>query len=296
MLAALVSNLLLGAAIVATRYVIGQTDPLTLAALRYTIAAASLLPLVVLLRPALPPWRDLLALGLLGVLLFGLFPITYNESLKYTLASRAAVEFALVPLLTLALSAALRYEAFTMRKLLGTLLALAGIALALGDPASLLSAPPRVWLGDFLMFVTVCLGATYNALSRRPLQRHPALVSALVSLLPGTVFLLGVRALAGEGLALPHFTATGWAAVVFVGIAGGSLGYFLFMWALRHGTPARVAMFVPLNPIASAFLAAWLLGEPFGPGLAVGLVLVTAGILLVNWRPGRPAARAAVPR
>jgi drug/metabolite transporter (DMT)-like permease len=290
MLAALVANLLLGAAIAATRFVVHDTGPLTLAFLRYAIATASLLPFLLWRRPALPPPRDLVLLGLLGVLLFGLFPITYNASLTYTFATRAAVVFALVPLLTLALAALLRYEAFTPRKLAGTLLGLAGVALALGDRAALREAPPTVWLGDGLMFVTVCLGASYNVLSRRPLQRQPALVAAVASLLPGTAFLAAVAWLAGAPLAWPALTPAGHAAVLFTGIAGGSLGYVLFLWALRHTTPTRVAVFVPLNPIAASALAAVLLHEPAGPSLLAGLACVTAGILLVNW----PWARRAV--
>ncbi len=288
--AALLANVLLGAAIVATRYVIPRTDFLTLALLRYGLGTASLLPFLLWARPPLPPRRDLLSLAALGLLLFGLFPLTYNAALQHTLASRAGVLFALVPLLTLALAVAIGYERFQGRRLVGGLLALAGIALALGDPASL-GAAPGVWRGDALMGVTVCLGAAYNVLSRRPLQRQPALTGVAISMAAGALalgVLRGLVALAGGGAGWPAFTATDWAVLAFIASGGASLGYWLFLWALKHATPTRVAVFVPLNPIVAAGLGALLLGEPAGPGLLLGLAFVTAGIVLVNW-PGRTA-------
>jgi len=141
------------------------------------------------------------------------------------------------------------------------------------------------------MGVTVCLGAAYNVLSRRPLQRQPALTGVAVSMAAGTLglgLLRALLALAGAGGGWPAFTRTDWAVLAFIAIGGASLGYWLFLWALRHATPTRVAVFVPLNPIVAAALGALLLGEPAGPGLLLGLAFVTAGILVVNW-PGRTA-------
>ncbi len=82
-------------------------------------------------------------------------------------------------------------------------------------------------------------------------------------------------------------------AVGFTGIFGGSLGYFLFVWALEKGTPARVAVFVPLNPITAAALGAWLLNERLTVWFMLGLGCVVVGILLSNHAPrtGRGAAR-----
>jgi drug/metabolite transporter (DMT)-like permease len=296
LLAALASNLLLGVAIVATRYVIAHTEYLSLAFLRYSLAAATLAPFALWLRPGLPPGRDLLSLAALGVLLFGLFPLSYNAALQYTLATRAAVAFAGVPVLTLGLAALLGYEALTLRKALGAALALAGVALALGDRAALLAAPAGMWRGDLLMGVTVVLGSSYNVLSRRPLQRGTALGGTTISLVAGAAFLGLVLALRPAPALWPPPQPALWAAVAFVGIGGGSLGYFLFVWALKHTTPSRVAVFVPLNPIVAAVVASAWLGEPVGAGLVLGLAFVTAGIALVNWPAvqgllaGRPGA------
>src|SRR5258708_17812999 len=60
-----------GAAIVATRFVIGQTSPASLALLRYAIGFCCLLPPVLLARRVRLERRDLLPLPPPGVVQFG---------------------------------------------------------------------------------------------------------------------------------------------------------------------------------------------------------------------------------
>ena len=290
--AASLANVFLGSTIVATRYVAVGADPLLLAFLRNSIGALTLLPLL-LLAPSLRLEKgDALPIFALGVLQFGVFPFTYTTALQYTPASRAAVVFAMVPLLTLALSAVLRVEALTRLKLGGAMLALAGVLLTLGHRA--LSSPEGgIWIGEIFMLITVCIGATYNVLSRRYLLQYSARLLIVYFMASGTLFLAPLAALRATADGFPVFSLAEWGAVAFTGIFGGSLGYFLFVWALEKGTPARVAVFVPLNPITAAALGAWLLNERLTVWFMLGLGCVVVGILLSNHAPrtGRGAAR-----
>jgi len=74
----------------------------------------------------------------------------------------------------------------------------------------------------------------------------------------------------------------GWAAVLFLGIFGGAVGFGLWIWALRHSTPSRVAVFLALNPITAITLGVVLLGESAGVRLFVALAMVIAGIQLAS--------------
>ncbi len=69
--AAATTGILVGAAIVATRFVIGQTSPAALALLRYLIGFGCLLPPLLLSARVRFERRDLLPIGLLGVTQFG---------------------------------------------------------------------------------------------------------------------------------------------------------------------------------------------------------------------------------
>ena len=66
-LAGTVTGVLVGAAMVATRYVIGQTDPASLALLRYGIGTLGLIPPLLLIRRVKFAGRDLIPIALLGI-------------------------------------------------------------------------------------------------------------------------------------------------------------------------------------------------------------------------------------
>ena len=57
---------------------------------------------------------------------------------------------------------------------------------------------------------------------------------------------------------LPDVDATGWTAIVFVGLSSGG-GYVLWLWALRHASPTRATAFLSLSPLTAAVLGTALL-------------------------------------
>jgi drug/metabolite transporter (DMT)-like permease len=285
--AAALANTFLGATIVATRSVAVSADPLVLAFLRYAIGALTLLPLLLFVPRTRVHRGDLLPVLGLGIALFGVFPYTYATALHYAPASRGALVFATAPLLTLVIAALLRVEAFTRLKLAGALLALAGVLLTFGRRA-LAEEGGTLWTGELFMLVTVLIGASYNVLSRRYLLKYSARLLVVYFMGAGALFLAPFAALRIGMTGLPDLTLAGWGAVLFTGTCGGSLGYFLFIWALEKATPTRVAVFVALNPITATALAAWLLKEQLTVWFLLGLGCVVAGILLANH--ARPSA------
>ena len=100
--AAAVTGIQVGSAIVATRYVVDQTGPASLALLRYLIGLCCLLPPLLLSTPrARFERRDLLAISLLGITQFGILIALLNYGLRSVPSARAALIFATFPLLTL---------------------------------------------------------------------------------------------------------------------------------------------------------------------------------------------------
>jgi len=119
LLAAAATGVQVGAAIVASRMVVAEVPPLTLAMLRYAIGFLCLLPFV------FKPWgsvaletktwnaitrlpvADVLAMAALGLGQFAILIALLNFGLQHVGAAQAALIFSLFPLLTLLLSAVL---------------------------------------------------------------------------------------------------------------------------------------------------------------------------------------------
>ncbi|MEA2928995.1 MAG: hypothetical protein QOG38_1423 [Hyphomicrobiales bacterium] len=282
-LIAVLSSSFGGMAGAVTRFVVGTIDPVTLAAFRFGIGFLLLLPLLLLLRSALPRGRDWLGAAALGIMFFAVFFVFYNIALAYTTAARGALALSTLPLWTMAVAALLGAESLTARKTLGVLIAVGGVAVAL--LAGLGIAPQGAWRGDLLMVgATLCM-AFYNVWSRPFIARSSALGFVTASMGAGAICLVAAAALSGGFSVIRTFGSAQWIAVLYLGAFGGAAAFFLWVLALRMTTPTRVANTMTVNPIAASLLAAVLVGEPIGWNLVVGLAAVAAGIWIASSRP-----------
>jgi len=279
--AAAATGVQVGSAIVATRFVIGQTAPASLALLRYAIALGFLLPVMLQSPRVRFERRDLLPIALLGMMQFGVLIGLLNYGLQTVSSVRAALIFGTFPLLTMILAAALGRERLSVTTTLGVLLTIVGVGLALGEKALERGGAPHQWIGELAVLGSALSGAVCSVLYRPYLRKYPTLAVSALAMLASLGFLAVLAAGEGFFTTWPHFTPTGWLAVVFIGASSGA-GYFLWLWALNHTTPTRVAAFLALGPVTAAVLGTLLLGETMSVLVVVGLASVVLGLLLSN--------------
>jgi drug/metabolite transporter (DMT)-like permease len=284
-LAASTASVVFGASVVATRFAVAQTDPVSLAFLRYLIATLCFAPVLFRARKLAIPRRDIAGLAALGGLFFGVFPWSFSASLVYLPASRVALMMTTMPLVTLIISRLRGVESFTAPIVAGQILAFIGLWLALGSSHGAEATGARVWMGIALMVVTVLCGAIFNVFSRPYLKRYPPLTVSALAMAAGTLLLLPLAAARGLFSAPPAFSPAGFVAVAYLGTFGGALGFSLWIWALQRSTPSRIAVFIALNPVTATLLGALLMHEPMTRSFVAGLVCVLGGIFLANWRP-----------
>jgi drug/metabolite transporter (DMT)-like permease len=283
-----------GAAIVASRFAVAEVPPLTLAMLRYAIGFLCLLPFALpmvrgvlqVLRP-----RDLAAMAALGTGQFGILIALLNWGLQSVPAAQAALIFSLFPLLTLLLGAALGREQVTPRLAAGVLLSIAGVVVSLLP--KLQAAHAAGWWGELAVLASACAGALCSVLYRPYLQRYATVPVSAFAMLASVLFL----AVAALGEAWPArvgtFGPAAWAAVVFIGVSSG-IGYFWWLYALKHESPTRVTVFLALNPVTAALLGWALLGERLPTQMVMAVLLIAAGLWLATRTPAsgkrQPAA------
>jgi drug/metabolite transporter (DMT)-like permease len=283
---ALVSSCLGGTAAAITRYLAGNTDPITLAILRWAIGFCCVLPAALLLKARWPRRGDWPAVAALGFCFFGVFFVLYNIAMSYTTAARASLALATLPLHTMVVGALLGIEPLTRRKSIGVCIAVLGVAAALATGLS--AAPPGAWRGELIMTAAVLCMAFYNVWSRPFIQRSSALGFLTVGMGTGAAALVLVGALTGSVAALSQFSTPQWIAGIYLGVAGGALAFILWVLALERASPTRVANTMTVNPLAAGLLATQLVGEPITPNLVLGLVAVFAGIWIATSEVRKP--------
>jgi drug/metabolite transporter (DMT)-like permease len=275
-LAAVVSSALGGVAGGTTRFIIGATDPVTLGVFRFGTGFLILLPIALASGRRWPQGRDWIAAALLGILFFFAFSVLFNLAYSFTTAARGALALSTMPITTMLVAAAVGAERLSLRKSAGVVIALGGVALALAS--GLGNAPPGAWRGELVMLVATLCMSLYNVWSRPFMARADPLTFLTAGMGAAAACLLVGAVLIGGFSVVREFGAAQWIAVGYLGVLGSAVIFFLWVYALSHTTPTKVAVSITVNPIFAALVGALFIGESIGTDLVIGLVAVLAGI------------------
>ena len=278
-LASAIASVITGTALVATRFVVSNSDGLTIATMRYVVAAACLLPLVPVFGRMDVTLRDLFPIAGLGVLYFCFFPWCISSAMEFTTASGGAIVLACTPAATLLLGNLTGGEEWSIRKGFGVTFAIFGAATAIGNIG--FNFQTTAWRGDGLMIVAMLLGAIYANFSKHYLEKYSPLVVTAIAMGAGALGLLVLWGTTGFPHGVSRLDSADWLSVLYIGVAGGALSFFLYAWALGQTAPTTTMILLPLNPIAAVIAGALFLNEPLSLELFLGLALVIIGIFLV---------------
>jgi drug/metabolite transporter (DMT)-like permease len=107
----------------------------------------------------------------------------------------------------------------------------------------------------------------------------------LVAILHGDFAVLDVSAISGRS----------WLAFVYLVLIGSLLGFSVFVWLMKHSTPARVATYAYVNPIVAVLLGWWLLDEPVTQRTLVSAAVIVVAVAMITMQKNKasPAARRA---
>jgi len=283
---AFIAAILFGASVVAVRVAVQDIPPLTLAILRFGQGGFLLLLLLLIWARDLlrVDRRDVPYLILLGAIFFTIFPVTFNTSLRLTEASRGAMMLATMPLWSVLLARVATGEHLNIRQTCGVLLTFAGVGVVLAERGLTFVGTNLSLAGDALMLVTALCGAVYGVLAKRMLTRYKALTVTAYAMVLGTLLLVPAAFVEDPFSALERMRTETVMLVLFLGIFGGAIGYFLWTFALTRLSPTQVAVYVNLNPMIATLLGVTLLAEKLTGIFVVGFAAVLAGVLLVNLR------------
>ncbi len=251
---------------------VDELDPLWAAALRFLVAGTIFALGMAVLRIPIPHGRALIGSALYGIIgFFAAFAFLFWGFLE-TPPGTGQIIVALVPLLTLLLAVAHGLERFSLRPLLGVLIALAGLVFLVSDRVEANVPLPAL--------LAVVVGAAFLAESgvvvKLTPRAHP-IASNAVGMLSGGALLLGLSAIVGDAWTLPSEPDT-WAALVFL-IVGGSVAVFgLFVFLLGRWTASAVSYTLILQPLPTLIYSALLTGEALTASLLLGGAVVVLGV------------------
>ena len=287
----MLAQLLLAAAVFggtwpAGKVAVEHVPPLVASTARFGLAAVLLGGWVRLRRGRLPlPRRQdlplVLALGATGIAGYSVFFLVGLE--KAPAADGSILVPGLIPVVTTLLVWRLHGERPSSRVLAGLAVALVGLVVVV-DPVGGFGSQ-RIEGDAILLGGPVCW-ALYSILGRVAVARFDPVLATTYAVAVGTVMLLpfsatGLHRLAGA-------PATAWLAILYLSPLATVFGFVIFYEGVRVIGAARASMTTLLVPVFGVLSSVVVLGEPLRVGVAIGGVVVLAGLWLVQ-RPGRPA-------
>ena len=224
-------------------------------------------------------WRDELTMLGLGLTGGSMYFLTENESLRFTTATNTSLIVCSCPLFAMLIIALFyKSERFSARQILGSVVALAGMAVVVLNGHFILHLSP---LGDTLAFSACLCWALYTLLMKPVMGRYPAMFITrkvffygILTILPYYVFVPDMPSL--DVLLRP---AVMWN-LLFLGSVASMLCYLTWSWCMKGLGAVVCTNWVYVNPITT-IVAAWLiLGEQITTYFLRGSVLLIAGMYL----------------
>lgn len=271
-----------GISFVATKAALKDVSPIVLVALRFAIGAALLLALV----RELPPRREWGPLALMGFVGVFVHQMLQSFGLTMTSASNTGWLIGLVPIWSALLSAIVLRERFGAWKVLGLAAGFAGAVLVVtgGDFSPRVFGRPST-LGDLLILISTINWAVYSVIGHKTIRRLGPRRATSGAMLFGALMLLPFFLARRGWTEIPRLTATGWTAVLFLGVGCSALGYLFWYGALEQIEVSRVAALLYAEPLVTVVAAMVLLGEQLSGIVVAGGLLVLAGVLIAQYAP-----------
>ena len=282
------------AASILIRYAQAEGVPsLTIAAVRLGVAALVLTPIVWMraARELLALRRRDLILALLSGIALAIHFWSWIASLAHTSVANSTVLVTTNPLWVGLASMLILGERPHGRTIGGIALTLAGslfIFASDGSPTSAALQPDPV-RGNLLALLGAVAASAYLLLGRALRTRVGLLV--YIWLAYGTAASVLLLTVGATGHTLAGYSTFAYAVMIGLALGPQLLGHTAFNWALRHVSATFVAISILGEPIGSALLALFLLGERFVPLQLAGFVLILGGIYLAARGEGQGRSR-----
>jgi drug/metabolite transporter (DMT)-like permease len=178
----------------------------------------------------------------------------------------------------------------TTLKVLGVLIGFVGVMIVFAP--ELRDGFQVELLGQLAVVIAALSYAVATIFARRYLRGVSPVIASTGQLASAALMMFPLSFVFDHPLALrPSLPAL--AAVLTLALLGTAVAYVLYYWLIEHTGATRTSLVTYLLPIFGVMWGALVLREPIEWEAIVGLILIIAGVALVN-RPSVPVRQAVV--
>lgn len=258
-----------------------EVSPPLFTLLRFIISLIFLLPLF--LKERIKIDKNLIKLIFISLLASGNV-ILFAYGIKLTTANIGSTLYVFGPVLVAIFSYFILQENLNVRKIGGVLIGFFGAILIVLLPLIQNGSPfSGNLLGNSLIMIAVISFSIYSVLSKK-LQNDfsPNQITTIFSLTTFVLMLLlTFNQVKNVQSQLHNLTPPAIFSILYVGILSTAVFYFLYQFAIKHGSPVLASTVLYLQPVSTFVWAFIVLGEKLTLGLIIGGLTVLSGTLLI---------------
>lgn len=265
------------------RWATGNIPPMTLAFLRWALAAVLILPIArsSLVAESRIIRANLPRLVLLGVLGSGSYNTLQYIALTETTVSNGAILNSWAPLLIAAAGTLIYGDPLRREQMSGLGLSFLGVLTILlrGNPANLAALDFNH--GDLVMLVATGVWALYTTQLR---NRPPVSTLSFAAITYGVAGIVNLPLAAWEHAHGLHIKWSPLAAgaIFYAGALASLVAYYLYARSVEVIGATRTGAFIHMIPLFASLMAMVLIGESPSLYHAAGFVLILSGVWLAN--------------
>jgi len=268
------------------RIALDSFSPAVMVCLRNLISGAVTLSVAVMIGAHLPRGRELWMTAGYGVMVIGVGNGALAVAEQWIPTGLASLFVTTSPFWFVGIDSLLpggaKLHGPTIR---GLLIGFAGVLLMIAPAAWTALTQHTFATGGavVLAFLVLQANGAFWALGsllqrNRRSRAHPFVIGGVQQLSTGLAFLVP----AAFQLPSAHWTARGMAAVVYLAIFGGIVGYSCYALALSRLPPATVATYTYINTVVAVFMGWWVYRERLGLREAGAMAIIFAGVAMVR--------------
>jgi drug/metabolite transporter (DMT)-like permease len=261
-----------------TKQVLSDVGPLSIGAIRFTLAAGILAIMVrarrkPTVRPDARQRRMIYLSGLLGITAYF---VLENIGVELSTASDASLIVATYPLMTMLLELVAFRTRMPLLRVTGVLLAALGAFLVVRNGAEV--GGSARWFGDILLLLGGLVWAGYNVLGKYAGQGQDAVNLTYYQTLAGAAGFLLASLLEIRDWRVPDASAS--ALLAYLAVACSVGGFLLYNYGLRRMTSSIAVNILNLVPVFGVLGAVVINGDTIHLAQVFGGVIIIAGVAL----------------
>ena len=258
-----------------------EITPLVFGFYRFGLASLVFLSIMIARHRYFPyeksEWPLLMSLACLAV------PINqgfFLVGLSLTPPSHPALLYATSPIWVYLISAWKGEESFTKAKTVGIVTALVGVLAFFLEKGIALAT--RDLLGDSLILIAVWAWAAYTVIGRPLAQKHGAMTVTASALVLGTIIYMPLGFYLASDFDHSSITWLGWSGVIYTAVLTSVVLYTLWYWIINRMEPSRAAVFSNLQPVLTAIMSYFIMGERLSAGSIISGVIILIGVYIAQ--------------